>query len=509
MRFTLFKRVCRLVRVAFRRRRTVINALAWSLVGASAFAACLDTTPPTISCVGGVTNEWVTGAVAVFAIPSVTDDTDTNVTITFVDEVLPAVCPYVRIYRRTWTATDDCTNRASCSQTIAFIDTTPPVITCPPNRTNEWVAGTVPLFDDVTASDSCDTNLTITFVDTALPAVCPYVRILRRTWTATDDCTNRASCSQTLSFLDTPPSIGCPPNQIVPTLPPLPASLSAFLAAGGTATDSADTNLEYHAVDGPLIVNGCRRTLTRTHTVTDDCRNNASCDQIFTLNQRPVCVIGMVPEACGPAFGDPTNLFVISLNRRDACLILDGARSFDPDNDPLDFIWSEGGTVLGTTAVVTNCLALGCYTLTFTASDCVESCTNSLGVCVLTACDAVEQCIALLESFGLPRQSRRPLIVSLKAACASFERDNLISGLNQLEAFQNKVRAQLDRSNPVAAQAVAQCTQQIIDAIACAVRVRDHLSGNNGVGNGLEPQPPGEPPINDGPGTGPGNPGQR
>ena len=30
---------------------------------------------------------------------------------------------------------------------------------------------------------------------------------------------------------------------------------------------------------------------------------------------------------------------------------------------------------------------------------------------------------------------------------------------------------------------------------------------NNGVGNGLDPQPPGNPPINDGPGTGPGNPG--
>ena len=33
--------------------------------------------------------------------------------------------------------------------------------------------------------------------------------------------------------------------------------------------------------------------------------------------------------------------------------------------------------------------------------------------------------------------------------------------------------------------------------------------GNNGVGNGLDPQPPGNPPINDGPGTGPGNPGRR
>ena len=33
--------------------------------------------------------------------------------------------------------------------------------------------------------------------------------------------------------------------------------------------------------------------------------------------------------------------------------------------------------------------------------------------------------------------------------------------------------------------------------------------GNNGVGNGEDPQPPGDPPINDGPGTSPGNPGNR
>lgn len=33
--------------------------------------------------------------------------------------------------------------------------------------------------------------------------------------------------------------------------------------------------------------------------------------------------------------------------------------------------------------------------------------------------------------------------------------------------------------------------------------------GNNGVGNGEDPQPPGNPPINDGPGTGPGSPGNK
>jgi hypothetical protein len=44
-------------------------------------------------------------------------------------------------------------------------------------------------------------------------------------------------------------------------------------------------------------------------------------------------------------------------------------------------------------------------------------------------------------------------------------------------------------------------------AIAQSPGGKEH--GNNGVGNGLDPQPPGNPPINDGPGTGPGNPGNR
>jgi hypothetical protein len=35
------------------------------------------------------------------------------------------------------------------------------------------------------------------------------------------------------------------------------------------------------------------------------------------------------------------------------------------------------------------------------------------------------------------------------------------------------------------------------------------IKGNNGVGNGQDPQPPGNPPVNDGPGTGPGNPGNK
>ena len=40
-------------------------------------------------------------------------------------------------------------------------------------------------------------------------------------------------------------------------------------------------------------------------------------------------------------------------------------------------------------------------------------------------------------------------------------------------------------------------------------REQDREKGNNGVGNGFDPQPPGNPPINDGLGTSPGNPGNK
>lgn len=40
-------------------------------------------------------------------------------------------------------------------------------------------------------------------------------------------------------------------------------------------------------------------------------------------------------------------------------------------------------------------------------------------------------------------------------------------------------------------------------------RKNDKRKGNNGVGNGWDPQPPGNPRVNDGWGTGPGNPGNK
>ena len=55
-----------------------------------------------------------------------------------------------------------------------------------------------------------------------------------------------------------------------------------------------------------------------------------------------------------------------------------------------------------------------------------------------------------------------------------------------------------------------------VDGATLVVKPEDFVSpwfprprGNNGVGNGFDPQPPGNPPVNDGSGTGPGDPGNR
>jgi len=88
-------------------------------------------------------------------------------------------------------------------------------------------------------------------------------------------------------------------------------------------------------------------------------------------------------------------------------------------------------------------------------------------VCVITACEAVEKCIQLVDESTIARKNKRPLIASLKAACASFERGNYHSAVGQLGAFQNKVRAQVARDNPAEATAFIVCAQQIVAAVEC------------------------------------------
>src|SRR5690606_23275872 len=60
------------------------------------------------------------------------------------------------VYTRIWTATDNCGNSTSITQTITIVDTTPPVITCPHDLTVECIEDIpAPNVQLVIASDDC------------------------------------------------------------------------------------------------------------------------------------------------------------------------------------------------------------------------------------------------------------------------------------------------------------------------------------------------------------------
>jgi sulfatase modifying factor 1 len=83
----------------------------------------------------------------------------------------------------------------------------------------------------------------------------------------------------------------------------------------------------------------------------------------------------------------------------------------------------------------------------------------------LTPCEAVEGLIAEVAESSLAWNRKRPLIATLLAACASFERSRFDAGVKQLRAFQNKVRAQVTRLDAQLAEDLIGAAQEIIDAL--------------------------------------------
>ncbi len=163
----------------------------------------VDTTPPTLICAPEKTVQC--GTIWRFDPPVVTDGcSGTNVTLIVVSTVTNGTCP--QVITRTWQAVDPCGNKSTntCSQTVTVVDTTPPTITCAPEKTVQ--CGTAWRFDAPVASDSCSgTNVTITIVSTVTNGLCPQV--ITRTWRVTDACGNSATCTQTVTVIDTTPPV--------------------------------------------------------------------------------------------------------------------------------------------------------------------------------------------------------------------------------------------------------------------------------------------------------------
>ncbi len=182
------------------------------------------------------------------------------------DVVMNGICDDNYTITRNWLAKDVCGNTSIIAQTIHIVDTVPPVWTSvPPDVTVECDG--VPPVAAVTASDNCDDMVTITLQESEIRSPdttdCSHWTnyIIRREWTAADNCGNTIVHTQNISVQDnTGPVIVPVPLVMLPAEPglcsatlgiPAPVSVYDKCTALPTNVTLRDTSLLVNTSGGP------------------------------------------------------------------------------------------------------------------------------------------------------------------------------------------------------------------------------------------------------------------
>ncbi len=249
----------------------------------------IDTTAPVIA---GVPADATVqcDSVPAAATPTATDTCDANPSISFDESSAAGSCANSYVLTRTWTATDACGNTSTAAQTITVIDTTAPVIAgVPADATVQCDA--VPTAATATATDTCDSNPTISLNESSAAGTCANSYVLTRVWTATDVCGNSSTATQTITVIDT----------VAPVLAGVPADATAQCnavptAATPTATDTCDSN-PHISFNESSATGSCAGSyvLTRTWTASDACGNSSSSTQHVTVIDTTAPVLAGVP----------------------------------------------------------------------------------------------------------------------------------------------------------------------------------------------------------------------
>ena len=229
-------------------------------------------------------------ATPVFAVATATDACGSAFGCTFVDVTTNGACAGTYSVTRTWTATDDCGNSSTSSQTINVEDISAPVIGALPAPSTINCPAT-PVFAVATATDVCGSTFTLTSADVTTNGACAGSYSVTRTWTATDGCGNVSTSSQTINVQDiTAPVIGALPAPSTINCPATP------VFAVATATDVCGSTFTLTSAD--VTTNGAcagSYSVTRTWTATDACGNISTSSQTINVQDITAPVIAALP----------------------------------------------------------------------------------------------------------------------------------------------------------------------------------------------------------------------
>ena len=223
--------------------------------------------------------------------PTAKNDCGTSFSLTF-KEGMNAIDPCHKQIIRTWTADDGQGNTASAQQIITIIDTQAPVITfINPILIGHVDGDTITIdcnnpsvFDvnDATATDNCDQNPSLDFIDLAIfkgnCAINGYYLLMYCEWFAEDNCGNTSQIKLYFKFIDNqPPVLSNLPDDITLNYGdpvPDPAIVSA--------DDVCDETVNLTFTQDTVYV-GCETWIIRKWTATDDCLNSVTDSQTIKI----------------------------------------------------------------------------------------------------------------------------------------------------------------------------------------------------------------------------------
>ena len=275
----------------------------------------------------------------------------------------PTVGPFeVGVHTVTLTVTDDKGASVSDSMVVTVINEAPVANAGPDQTANHAQAVTL------AGSGSDPESGVLTYAWSiggaqiatgANPTVGPFeVGAHTVTLTVTDDHGATASDSVVITVINEAPVANAGPDQT--------ANHAQAVILAGSGSDPESGVLTYAwSIGGAQVATGANPTAgpfevgvhTVTLTVTDDHGATASDSMVITvINKAPVANAG------------PDQL-VNFKKGKNVSVTVDGSASSDPEGGALSYVWTFGGQVVGTGAIVQTDLTTGTYTFTLTVTD--------------------------------------------------------------------------------------------------------------------------------------------
>ena len=230
-------------------------------------------------------------------IPSASDNCSVELNLS--EEKINSTCDDQFQLVRTWTAVDPSGNTATAEQVVTVGDfTKPDLFGVPADVTVS--CDNVPALADVTATDNCVDDVSITFNEVRTDGACANSYTLTRTWTATDACSNDTTDSQVIIVFDTTAPTysgsigettieGCATSD-APTAVTTVSALEA-LAGSLAVSDNCSTDANMSVTSSDAVAGTCPIVITRTYTVTDECSNSVNIIHTIKIDDTTVPVV--------------------------------------------------------------------------------------------------------------------------------------------------------------------------------------------------------------------------